>query len=393
MRIMAFIIFFAIFFAVIGSISYYIYIRGLQSIPAESSLRNAYTVVFWTIALSFFGGRLFERFLPSVLSDLLIWMGSFWIGAMIYFLMAVALLDLLRLANHFLPFFPAVITKNYSQAKYITAASILGLVGLLLLAGHINSVMPRIKKLNLQVARKAAKLDSLNIVAVSDVHLGTIVGRSRLDHIVSEINSLDPDLVLMPGDIFDEDVTRVFKQNLGEALRNIRSRFGVYAVTGNHEQYGGADRACTYLTEHSITVLRDQSVKIADSFFLVGREDRSMMGRENRSMDRRDGRQRKSLSELMAAVDKNYPVILMDHQPFGLNEAVLQGVDLQISGHTHYGQLWPFNYIVRSIYEVPWGYKKIVNTHFYVSDGVGTWGPPVRIGNRPEIVQILLNFR
>jgi len=91
-------------------------------------------------------------------------------------------------------------------------------------------------------------------------------------------------------------------------------------------------------------------------------------------------------------VDKNYAVILMDHQPFGLDEAAANGVDLQLSGHTHYGQLWPINHIVRSIYELPWGYMKKGDTHYYVSNGVGTWGPPVRIGNRPEIVHIQLRF-
>ena len=95
----------------------------------------------------------------------------------------------------------------------------------------------------------------------------------------------------------------------------------------------------------------------------------------------------------MAGIDKNYPIILMDHQPFGLNEAVAEGIDLQLSGHTHFGQLWPINYIVRAIYELAWGYKKIANTHFYVSDGVGTWGPPVRVGNRPEIVSIHITFQ
>jgi uncharacterized protein len=385
MRTITGIIFFAIFFTIIGLISYYIYIRGLQSIPQGSSLRHVYTIVFWIIALSFMGGRLFERFLPVILADLLIWMGSFWIAAMLYFLLAVVLLDLLRLANYLLPFFPAAIANNYAQAKYIISAGIMGLVSLLLLGGHINSVMPRIKKLNLTIAKKTSNIKSLNIVAMSDIHLGTIVGRSRFDSIVDKMNSLDPDLVLLPGDIVDEDLTPVIRQNVGEALRNIKSRLGVYAATGNHEYIGGVKKACDYLTNHGVVMLRDQSIKIGDSFFLVGREDRSI-GRFD------GGGVRKTLPELMTAVDKSYPVILMDHQPFGLEEAAAQGVDLQLSGHTHYGQLWPMNYIVESIYELAWGYKKIAGTHYYVSSGVGTWGPPVRIGNHPEIVQIQLNF-
>jgi len=382
---MGIIIFIAVFFLITGLLSFYIYIRGLQSIPLNSHLKRTYTVVFWIIALSFMGSQLLEQVLPHFLVNVFVWTGSIWIAAMLYFLIAVVFLDLIRLVNRFIPFFPAFIRNNYPKAKTIISVVIIGLVGLLLLGGHINSLIPRIKKLDLTIAKEASNLKSLNIVAVSDIHLGTIVGRSRVDSIVKKINSLYPDLVLLPGDIVDSDLTPVIKQNIGDALKNLKSRYGVYAVTGNHEHIGGVDKACAYLTEHNIVMLRDQSVKIGNSFFIVGREDLAI--------GRFDGGSRKPLSELMAAVDKKYPVILMDHQPFGLEEAAKHGVDLQLSGHTHYGQLWPISYIVESVYELPWGYKKIANTHYYVSSGVGTWGPPVRIGNHPEILQIRLNFR
>jgi uncharacterized protein len=385
MKTIPFIPLFAIFFTLLGLINFYIFIRGLQSIPPDSSLRHAYTVAFWIVALSYIAGRLLEKTLPSALSDLLIWIGSFWLAAVLYFMIAVVLFDLLRLANHFIPFFPSAITDNYSQAKYIVSAGILGLVGLLLLGGHINSMMPRIKELNIKLAKTSLNMKSLNIVVVSDLHLGTIIGKSHFNSIVNKINGLDPDLVLLPGDIVDEDLAPVIKHNLGEAFMNIKSRFGVYAITGNHEYIGGVDKACAYLTKHNIIMLRDRSIKINDSFFLVGREDRFM----NWST----GRRRKDLADIMTGVDKSYPVILMDHQPFGLEEAAQQDVDLQLSGHTHNAQLWPLNYIVQSIYELAWGYKRIGNTHYYVSNGVGTWGPPVRIGNRPEIANIILSFQ
>jgi predicted MPP superfamily phosphohydrolase len=379
------ILFITIFFTVLGLISFYIYIRGLQSIPQDSSLRHAYTLTFWIVALSFPAGRLLEKVWPSAISDLLIWMGSFWLAALLYFLIAIVLLDLLRFTNHFMPFFPRVIADNYPQAKYLIAAGVLGGVGLLLLGGHINSVMPRIKQLNLVIAKKTPHIKKLNVAVVTDIHLGTIIGRSRFDLIVDKINRLDPDLVLLPGDIVDEDLAPVIKQNLGESLLNIKSRFGVYASTGNHEYIGGVEKACDYLTKHNITMLRDRSIKIDDSFFLVGREDRSMSWATER--------QRKDLADLMAEVDKSYPIILMDHQPFALEEAAQQGVDLQLSGHTHNAQMWPLNYIVQSIYKLAWGYTRIGNTHYYVSDGVGTWGPPVRIGSYPEIVNIIINFQ
>ncbi len=384
MKTMGVIILIGIFFLITGLLSFYIFIRGLQSIPQGSSLRHPYTIVFWIIACSFLGGRMLERVWPSVVTDLLIWIGSFWIAAMIYFLIAVVSLDVMRLINHFLPFFPSFITKNYSQAKYVLSASVIGLVGLILLAGHINSLIPRIRKLDISIAKRAGAFKTLKIAMASDIHLGTIVGRSRFDHMVEKINSLDADLVLLPGDIVDEDLRPVIKQNLGEALRNIKARLGVYAATGNHEHIGGVEKACGYLRDHNIIVLRDQSAKIGGSFYLVGREDRAVGSF--------DGYLRKSLPELLAGIDKTFPIILMDHQPFGLREAADEGVDLQLSGHTHYGQLWPVNYIVRSIYELAWGYKKIGSTHFYVSNGVGTWGPPVRVGHRPEIVLLQLIF-
>jgi uncharacterized protein len=374
------ILFISVFFTVTGLISFYIFIRGLQAIPQGSSLRNAYTIAFWFIALSFIGGRLLESYLPTVLSDLLVWAGSFWLGAMVYFLIAVVLLDLLRMTNHFLPFYPAFIKQNYIQAKYILAACICGCIGIVMLAGHICSVLPKVNTLNISIAKKSPGLQSLNIVMVSDIHLGKVIGRSRFDQIVRKINQLKPDLVLLPGDIVDEDLAPVIKQNLGEALKSIQSRFGAFAVTGNHEYFGGVNEASAYITAHGISMLRDEAVKIDNTFFIVGREDRF-------------NRNRKTLPELMTSVDKSCPIILMDHQPFHLKEASDAGVDLQVSGHTHNGQLWPLNYIVHAIYETAWGYNKIGETHYYISNGVGTWGPPIRTSGRPEIVQIHLSFK
>jgi predicted MPP superfamily phosphohydrolase len=244
--------------------------------------------------------------------------------------------------------------------------------------------MPRLRTIELTIPKQGRSMKSLNIAVVSDIHLGTIVGKSRLENIVQRINALDPDIVLLPGDVVDEDIGPVIRNNLGETLRKIRSKYGVIAVTGNHEYIGGVEPACRYLVEHNITMLRDSAMKINDSFYIVGREDLSIRGFA--------GKTRKTLEELMSGVDKSYPIILMDHQPFHLDEAEKNGADLQLSGHTHHGQLWPFNFITKKVYELSWGYKKKGNTHYYVSCGVGTWGPPVRTGNRPEIVNIKLNF-
>ena len=135
---------------------------------------------------------------------------------------------------------------------------------------------------------------------------------------------------------------------------------------------------------HKIQMLRDSVVKIDDSFYLVGREDRSITSFA--------GKKRKPLEELTKNLEKSLPIILMDHQPFHLEEAQQCGVDLQLSGHTHNGQLWPLNYLIDKIYDIGWGYKLIGKTHYYVSCGIGEWGPPVRTGSVPEIINIHLRF-
>jgi len=377
--------FFLMFIFVFGFINFYVFLRGLQALPPGSGFRPVYVILYWFIALSFIGSRVIEYFLPSGFTTIPTWIGSFWTAALLYLFLGVLVLDALRVVNHFLPFFPGVVTQNYARVKLVTAGAILGAVALILLCGFINARIPRVRELELSVNKQAGGLKNLNIVMASDIHLGTIIGRSRLAPIVDKINALSPDIVLLPGDIVDGRIEMVAQENMGEELKRIQARYGVFAATGNHEYIGGGEAVIRYLAEHNITMLRDQSVKIEDSFFVIGREDRSA--------NRRLGQARKDLKVLADEVDGRFPVIMMDHQPYDLHEATENGVDLQLSGHTHYGQLWPLNYIVEAIYELAWGYKRIGDTHYYVSNGVGTWGPPVRLGNRPEIVSIRLNFQ
>ncbi len=383
MRKRDFIIFFSIVLTLYALVSSYVFVRGWEAVPQNTSLRSAYIVVFLFLSLSLIVGRFLERVAVSWLSSTLVWIGSFWLAAFVYFVLLILALDLLRLVNYVIPFFPSFITRDYNQTTHVVALVVCASVLITIIVGFINALTPRVTTLTLMIPKKGSQISGMNIVVASDIHLGTIVCKARLERIVEKINELNPDLVLLPGDVVDEDLGPVVQQNLGETLRKIRSRLGVIAITGNHEYIGGVERACRYLVEHGITVLRDEAVTI-DSMYLVGREDRSIK--------QFTGKRRKSLQELMAGADKNHPVILMDHQPFHLDEAVNNGVDLQISGHTHHGQLWPFNFVTKKVYELSWGYEKRGGTHIYVSSGVGTWGPPVRTGNRPEIVNIRLTF-
>ena len=375
---------FAVFLTIVLSVytlvNYYIFITGLHSIPYN--YKFLYSAVYLFFFLSYIIGRFLERKFLNAVSAFFVWVGSFWLGAMVYYLLFVILIDIIRLLNVLFGFLPvSFYSPDYQVLFFLCVSSV---VILIVILGYFNAANPVIKELNININKRAGVLKSLRIVMASDIHLGTIINRKRLRKIVDMINSLEPDIILLPGDVVDEDIGPVIKQNAGELLRTLKAKYGVYAVIGNHEYIGGVEPSVEYLTEHGLIVLRDKTVKVADSFYIIGREDRASKGFA--------GIRRKPLNQLIEGVDKNLPVILMDHQPLRLEEPEVIGIDLQLSGHTHHGQLWPFNFITKKLYEVSMGYKQKGNTHYYVSCGVGSWGPPMRTGNRPEIVQITLNF-
>ena len=375
-----FAIFFSIVLIVYFFINFYIYKRGMLLVPAGANIRMWVSIAFWVVVASYVVGRVMERFAMSFLTDILTWVGSFWLAAMLYFFLTFLVIDIIRLSDLIFHWFPASFSTSHFKSNLLF--SVMGIVAIIVLIGHINAVNPRIRRLNIDMEKNANGMKELRIAMISDIHLGTVIGPRRSARLVREIEKLNPDLILLAGDVVDEDLQPVIRHNLGETLRRLKAPLGVYAITGNHEYIGGVSQAVKYLEEHNIKFLRDTSVKINDSFYLVGREDRS----KNASG------KRKGITELLNGFDRDLPVIMMDHQPFNLDEVAKANVDLQFSGHTHHGQLWPLNYITQAMYEISMGYKAKGNSHFYVSNGYGTWGPPVRIGNRPEIVYITVFF-
>ncbi len=379
MRTFIFVIIVSTIFSIYGLANYYIYIRGFQALRPAGALCTFYAAVFIFLAVSFVASVFLERADIVALGRPLSWIGSLWLAAFVYFLLIIAVIDLVRLINHFITFFPSFITSNPSRAARFAAVDVIFIVAMLVLFGFINAHMIRVRTIVIPVEKQAGHRKTLNIVMASDIHLSSIIGSRRIGRIVEKINSLSPEIVLLPGDIVDGDLNPVIHQNLGESLRKIKAPLGVFAVTGNHEYIGGVERACEYISDHGVRILRDSTVFVDSSFYIVGREDRS-------------SRKRRSLKELMENVDKNYPVVLMDHQPFHLEEAEANGVDLQLSGHTHHGQMWPFNYITDMVYELAYGYLVKGKTHIYVSSGVGTWAPPSGSQTDPEIVNIRMTF-
>jgi len=384
MRNMQFLIFFSIVLLIYSLVNSYIYIRGLQALPATSGFRSWYPWIFLFLSAAYIISRFLERVWISPVSGFFTFVGSFWLALMVHFLIAVVLIDFVRLLLFITSLKPTLLVENYINFKKYLFIAITGIAGIIVLAGYINAINPRIKRLDLKINKQAGSHKTLHIAMASDIHMGTLVGPRRTAKLVNLLNSLKPDIILLAGDIVDEDLAPVIRHDLGRSLLKLEAPLGVYGITGNHEYIGGAEAAVKYLENHGIKMLRDTTIIVDGSFYLAGRNDRDSK--------RFSALERKNLEKVLDGVDYSFPVILMDHQPFNLQQVTDAGIDLQLSGHTHNGQLWPFNYITEAIYEVSWGYKQKGNSHFYVSSGFGGWGPPVRTGNRPEIVDIYLTF-
>jgi uncharacterized protein len=384
MRTLSYIIFFGTVFIIAFLVNYYIYIRGWQALPAGSRSRGIFTVVFFFLALSYLAGRIIENFWIGQPATFLIWVGSFWLAAMLYFFMILALIDLVRLANLALPVIPASWLNDIGKTRLMLFRGSITIVSLMIIFGHINTWYPVTNRLQVDLNGKNSEMNSVSLLLVSDIHLGTLTSKNRIRKMVDKINALEPDIILLAGDILDEDVGPVIHRDLGSAIKDLRAPLGVYGITGNHEYIGGVDEATDYLSSHGIHLIRDSVVKINNSFYLAGREDLAI--------NQFTGRKRKNVEELLEMAGDDLPVILLDHQPFNLDRSAAAGADFQLSGHTHHGQLWPFNFITRAIYSISRGFGVIDGMKVYVSNGVGTWGPPVRIGSRPEIVLIQVNL-
>lgn len=384
MKISSFIIFFTVALTIYGSGNFYVFIRGYRALPENAALRRAYVVIFLLLALSFILAEFTEKSGITCGNRFLALTGAYWLAFLLYCILLIACIDIVRAADFFFHFLPAAEQLRSAHMPQKLMAIVAGLSLAVTAAGSYVAANPAVKTVDLYIDKAKTGDPYLDIIMVSDLHLGNIITKKHLERLVNRINEYSPDIVLLPGDFFDENLKPVIQDNMGGLIESIKSRYGIYAVTGNHEYIGGVEEAVAYMRKHGIRVLRDESV-VADGLVITGREDRSAK--------RFGGRARRDLGELVKEIDTGMPVLVMDHQPFNIRESADCGIDLHISGHTHNGQLWPVNFITDRIYDVAYGYALVNKTHVYVSDGYGTWGPPVRTSSRPELVLLRLRFR
>jgi predicted MPP superfamily phosphohydrolase len=370
-------IFLAIVITINLLVNSYIFMRTRSDFPEGNAAWWIAAVLFWLVAFAYVIGRFAERTGPVWLAEPMIKTGSYWLGAMAYLTLLFLLIDIIRGLNglfHFTDF----LQFNWMSSKGKTAILLVySVAAIILITGYLNAKIPIVRKQSVQL-NKPVPGGIQNVVLVSDIHLGMMISNGKLNKLVELVNQQNADLVLLAGDVFDEDLGPVIQNNMGDLLKNLRAKQGVYAILGNHEFFGNADAAQKYLENHNITVLRDSTVTLQNGITIVGRED--ITGQ------RMNGKPRKSIEKLLAGIDTEKPVFMLDHQPYKLADVATHNIDLQVSGHTHHGQMWPFNYITGAMFEISRGYGKINDTHFYVSSGFGTWGPPIRTNSRSEII-------
>lgn len=376
------IIFFSIVLLVYSLANYYLYTKGLNAIPALRANKFNYALAFFSLSAIFIIAKFLEARHSSVLTDIFNIIGGFWLAFMLYGFIFFILSDIVYLLLRVTGMLKPDHILMYKKSAFIVTASI---SAVLITGGFINAIIPVVKQYDINIDKPAGEIKTLRIAAVSDIHLGSIIRKRSIKKLSSILYDVKPDLVLLLGDIVDGEIGPVLRGDLLQHFTCPKCDHGMLAISGNHEFIGGASRTIPYIESKGIRLLKDEIFTIDGGIQIIGRKDRDS--------ERFYGTPRMSLASLVEKADTNKPIILLDHQPFEYDEAVKHGIDLELSGHTHNGQMWPLNHITEMIYELSYGYLKKGNTQFIVSSGYGLWGPRVRSASRSEVLLININFR
>ncbi|WP_339170539.1 metallophosphoesterase [Paenibacillus sp. FSL H7-0943] len=379
---------FLFIFAMYAATNYYIARKIFKWLQHIFSHINGiiYGVIYSLCALSIIINLLLSSSAMTTDSNIVNFIGQFgdyWMGIYFYLFLLLILSDVILLISKWIKVLPSPIpARVILHTRSIVLILVIGLVSY----GIYNANHLKEATYPLQI-HKNTSLDQLNIVLISDLHLGYVNDVKFIEDVVDRINGLQPDIVLMTGDIFNGNYYALSNPSKGiELLSTIQSTYGVYACLGNHDAGRSYDEIVNFIDKSNIKLLNDEHVVIDNQFVVVGRRDSSPIGNQ--------GNPRAITSEVMSDIDTNLPVIVMDHQPTNRIEYT-DDVDLILSGHTHQGQVFPANLITNAMFTVDYGhYQKNSNSpHVIVTSGAGTWGPPLRIGTNSEIAQIKVDFK
>ena len=353
------------------------FIRLLQPSPR---LRHTIRLIFIVLVGSLFIGKILGRYEFNSFSYFLSFSSSTWMGFTFFFCVFAAGSDLIRFLLKKFPLQGSVSIANSRRFRRTLVAVISGLT---LVTGGCalrEAYTIGVTRLDVPLRGLPAEMEGLTVLQVSDVHYGMLVENGRLSEMVARINELRPDIVVITGDLVDESVSHM--ERMAEPLSKLKSRLGVFAITGNHEYYAGVDRVVAIMEGVGIRVLRNQ-VAVLPGIQLLGIDDPTGA--------RRVGAPVPDFNRLVSTLDPRKPSILLYHHPQNFEKAAGAGVGLQLSGHTHGSQVLPLRPISHILFPHLRGLYSQGNSYMYVSRGVGTGGPPMRLGSPPELVFIRLH--
>jgi predicted MPP superfamily phosphohydrolase len=354
-------------------ISYYVFYRLYHLIPTFPANK----IIFICIAIFLFVSPFIAMGLgyhfPYSIASFFYKLGTSWMFILMYLVLIFCISDLLRLTC-----LPPL--KQYMFNSWTGAAALLIFITILMTSGYVNYLNKKRVELTFNLDKITQSDNQIKIVAISDLHLGYGISPKEFRKWVPVINKEEADVLLIAGDAIDSSIKPLLEKNYAEVFGEIKTKFGIFMIPGNHEYIAGINKCVDFLTNAGIILLQDSSVLVNNQFYIVGRDDKKK-------------KKRKQLSELTDSLDKSKPIILLDHQPYNLDKVAENNIDLQISGHTHAGQIFPITLITKAMYELSYGYMKKENSNIYVTSGIGLWGGKFRIGSCSELVIIKIKSK
>ena len=358
----------------------YVFWKIWKIIPPKYVYKILLLIIFGVELLAYLIGFVYIDEIPVDILYPIMVTGTSWAIFILYMTGFLAGYDFVNFLSKWIKAIPPQLNPKLLRNKRIYTTVTTFIVVIAMIQGSYAFWNPAVTEINIDV-NKESEIKELKIVMVADIHAGYLINRDILRMYVDKIMEQDPDIIFLVGDIIDYDIYPLELQRMDEEFQRLKAPYGVFAATGNHEYRLDGEAKIKWLKDKAgMTVLRDSVVKIENSFYVVGREnDKAPV--------------RKGMKELMKEVDKDYPVIVLNHEPRRLSEESNEQVDMAFYGHTHNGQIFPYNLLIGLVYEVGYGYKKKDNTHVYVTSGLGLSGPQFRIGTKSEIVVVHAKFK
>jgi uncharacterized protein len=383
-RLLSFVIFLGIATGITSAIHYYLWVRLVRDTGLVGPGRTAATVTIIALSVSLPLVAAIGRMVQHPLAKPLIWTGYIWMGLMFLSFICFVGIDVVRVLvaggrKLFLDAGPlpdperrAALMRMIGGGVTLTSLAS-GAAGI-----WLARATPSVKRVPVKLARLPRALTGFKLVQLTDIHVGPTIGKEWLQAVVDRVNALSPDAVAITGDLVDGGVDEL-KDGVSP-LAKLKARHGVFFVTGNHEYYSGVDGWLRELRRLGVRVLRNERVTIGD-----GDDSFELAGVDDWTARQFGGDHGADLEKALRGYDPARELVLLAHQPKAIFEAAANKVGLQISGHTHGGQIWPWGYLVRLAQPYVQGLARHGPTQIYVSRGTGYWGPPMRLGAPPEI--------